>query len=169
MEVIMESNRIYYCRPKVEYAEFYTENINNPEIYRWLRSDPKIYTVQEEIEWIQSIQNDPVYTMIDKETGNIIGNCGFNSVTGDSCEIGIWISIPYQNNHFGREAIERMITYAIHDMKKREITLTVFANNERAVHCYQNIGFHETYRVSGIHDGIGNPTEDIHMIYKKKI
>ena len=167
MDSFMESERMIFVRPKPEFAEVYAENINNPEIYRWLRSDPRIYTVQEERDWINSIQEDYIFTMIDKETNEIIGNCGFNSIEGNTAEIGIWVCIPYQNKHFGREAIQRMITFGFDEMNITEITLTVFANNEKAIRCYQKIGFQENYRVTGIHDGIGNPTEDIHMSIKK--
>jgi hypothetical protein len=72
MKIEMESERIIFVKPKVEYASIYAENINNPEIYRWLRSDPRIFTVHEEEEWIKSIQNDYVYTMIDKERNDLL-------------------------------------------------------------------------------------------------
>ena len=50
MEVIMSTERINFVRPEVSFADFYTENINDPEIYRWLRSNPQHYTVEQERE-----------------------------------------------------------------------------------------------------------------------
>jgi len=168
MKIEMESERIIFVKPKVEYASIYAENINNPEIYRWLRSDPRIFTVHEEEEWIKSIQNDYVYTMIDKESNNIIGNCGFNKIENNIGEIGIWISVPYQNNHYGYEAIMRMITFGFEDINMTEIVLTVFANNEKAIRCYEKVGFKEYKRIDGITDGIGIPTENIYMKMVKR-
>ena len=68
MEVVMSTERINFVKPEESFAEFYAENINNPEIYRWLRSNPQHYTVEQEREWIKSIQNEHIYTMISKET-----------------------------------------------------------------------------------------------------
>ena len=131
METIFSSERMNFIKPKESFAEFYAENINNPEIYRWLRSNPQTYTVEQEREWIKSIQEEPIYTMIDKETDDIVGNFGYNSINDKSGEIGIWITPKYQNNHYGREAIMRLIEYGFKEMNLEEITLTVFENNVR--------------------------------------
>ncbi len=168
MEVVMSTERINFVKPEESFAEFYAENINNPEIYRWLRSNPQHYTVEQEREWIKSIQNEPIYTMVSKETNEIIGNCGFNSVEGNRGEIGIWISVNNQNKHYGREAIERLITFGFAEMKMEEIVLTVFENNVRAIRCYKSIGFQTEWIEENVTDGIGTPTRNIHMSLKKK-
>ena len=168
METIFSSERMNFIKPKESFAEFYAENINNPEIYRWLRSNPQMYTVEEEREWIKSIQGEPIYTMIDKETGDIVGNFGYNSINDTSGEIGIWITPKYQNNHYGREAIMRLIEYGFKEMNLDSITLTVFENNVRAVKCYRGIGFVVTSIDKDVTDGIGTPTNNIHMILKKE-
>ena len=64
METIFSSERMNFIKPKETFAEFYAENINNPEIYRWLRSNPQMYTVEEEREWIKSIQNEPEFKFV---------------------------------------------------------------------------------------------------------
>lgn len=161
------SKRIKYVKPKVSYADFYTENINNPEIYRWLRSDPKKYTKEEEIEWIKSIKDEYIYTMIDKDTNEMIGNCGFNSIKDDIAEIGIWITPSKQDNHYGREAISQMIDYGFNKIGIKEIVLTVFESNVKAIKCYKSIGFIETSKDMNVKDGIGNITNNIHMKINK--
>ena len=168
MEVIMSTERINFVRPEVSFADFYTENINDPEIYRWLRSNPQHYTKEQEIEWIKSIQNEPIYTMVSKETNELIGNCGFNSINENRGEIGIWISVSNQNQHYGREAIERLITFGFAEMKMEEIVLTVFENNVRAIRCYKSIGFQTDWIEENVTDGIGTPTNNVHMILKKE-
>ena len=168
MKVEFESERINYIKPKVSFAKFYAENINNPEIYRWLRSDPQRYTIQQEREWIKSIQNERVYTMIDKETNNIIGNIAFNSIKDNVGEMGIWITPSYQNNHYGREAIESINDYGFNVLNLEAITLTVFENNVRAVKCYENVGFKKVSVDYNVKDGIGTPTNNFHMKIEKE-
>ena len=53
-------------------------------------------------------------------------------------------------------------------MNLEEITLTVFENNVRAVKCYKGIGFVVTSIDKDVTDGIGTPTNNIHMILKKE-
>ena len=161
------SKRIKYVKPKVSYAEFYTENINNPEIYRWLRSNPKKYTVEEEREWIKSIKKDYIYTMIEKETNEIIGNIGFNEINDGVAVVGIWITPSKQDKHYGREAINHLIDFGFNKINVKEIVLTVFESNVKAIKCYKSIGFVETSKDMNVEDGIGNITNNIHMKYIK--
>ena len=161
------SKRIKYVKPKVSYAEFYTENINNPEIYRWLRANPKKYTVEEEKEWIRSIKDEYIYTMIEKGSNEMIGNCSFNSIVDGVAEIGIWITPSEQNKQYGREAIQHFIDYGFNEIGVKEIVLTVFESNVKAIKCYKSIGFVETSKDMNVEDGIGNITNNIHMKYIK--
>jgi len=168
MKIEFSTARIDFTKPKVSFAKFYAENINNPEIYRWLRSNPQTYTIEQEKEWIKSIKKEPIYTIIEKGTENIIGNTGFNSINGKVGEIGIWITPKYQNKHYGREAIEKIIEIGFNKFNLEEITLTVFENNVRAIKCYKNIGFIETSVDKNVTDGIGNPTNNIHMKIERR-
>ena len=167
MKIVFTSERINFVRPQVSYAKFYAENINNPEIYRWLRANPKIYTIKEEKEWIRSIKKDHIFTIIEKETNEIIGNCGYNEINNGVGEIGIWITPSKQNKHYGREAIERIIEYGFNTINVKEIVLTVFESNIKAIKCYKSIGFEEVSKDYNVYDGIGNITNNIHMKYKK--
>jgi len=167
MNIIFSSERINFVKPLVSYAKFYAENINNPEIYRWLRSNPKKYTIKEEREWIKSIKDEYIFTIIEKDTNEIIGNCGFNEIKDNVGVIGIWITPSKQNKHYGREAIERLIEFGFNEIKVKDIVLTVFESNIKAIKCYKNIGFVEKSKDYNVEDGIGNITNNIHMIYKK--
>ena len=167
MKIVFTSKRINFVNPKVSFAKFYTENINNPEIYRWLRSNPKKYTLEEEKEWIKSIKKDYIFTIIEKDTNELIGNCGFNSIKDDVGEIGIWITPSKQDNHYGREAIEKLIEFGFKEIKVKDIVLTVFESNVKAIKCYKNIGSVEVSKDLDVLDGIGNKTNNIHMKYIK--
>ena len=169
MEIIMESERVYFVKMAKEYIDFYLENVNNPEIYQYISTYPAhIYTREEEIDWVENNQHLNSFTMIDKETHELIGNAGYHEIKNDIGELGIWIAIPHQNNHYGREILARLIEYGYQELNLKRITLTVHENNERAVHLYQKLGFYKNGRPKSIMDGVGNPTRKFHMTLKKE-
>ena len=66
------------------------------------------------------------------------------------------------------EKESKLIEYGFKEMNLDSITLTVFENNVRAVKCYRGIGFVVTSVDKDVTDGIGTPTNNIHMILKKE-
>ena len=167
MKIIFRSKNMYFVKPIKKYAEFYTENINNVEIYRWISSNPRIYTIDEEINWIKSIIDEPIFTIFTKNK-EIIGNISFNSIKNNIGVISIWITPSMQNKHYGREAMERMIKYGFNKMNMKRININVFENNKKAIKCYESIGFKKYRTRKNIKDGIGNITNDIYMKIERK-
>ena len=169
MEIVMESERVYFVRMDTEYVDFYLENVNNPEIYQYISTFPaRIYTREEEIEWVENNKHLYSFTVIDKETGELIGNAGYHEIENEVGELGIWIAIKHQNNHYGREILMRLIEYGYQELHLKRITLKFHENNERAVHLYEKIGFYKSGRPKNIKDGIGNPTRSLNMTLKKE-
>ncbi len=169
MEIVMETNRVYFVRMDTEYVDFYLENMNNPEIYQYISTYPaRIYTKEEEIEWVENNKHLYSFTIIDKETNELVGNAGYHEIKNETGELGIWIAIKHQNKHYGREILNRLIEYGYQELNLKRITLTVHENNKRAMHLYEKIGFFKQGRPAYIKDGIGNPTRKIHMTLKKE-
>ena len=132
MNIKFRSKRIYFVKPMRKFAEFYANNINDIEVYRWLETNGKQYTIAEEIKWIKMSKNEPVYAMITRDN-EMIGNINFTHIKDDTGEIGIWITPSMQNNHYGREAIERFIKYGFNKMNMNTIYIRVYENNKRAI------------------------------------
>ncbi len=164
----METERTIFVPMDEKYVDFYIENMNNPEIYRWLTSTPHIYTREEEIEWIRTNGQVNQFTIIEKETNEPIANAGYHEINGDIGELGIWVAIGRQNDHYGREIIEKLIEYGYQTLNLKAITLKVFENNERAIHLYKKIGFETINIEENITDGLGNPTRHVEMKLKER-
>ncbi len=86
---------------------------------------------------------DIMFSMIEKETGEFIGNTSFFNIDGDEAEWGIVMTASKQNKGYGTEALKRMIEYGFNEGGFRRIYLGVYVDNPRAIHVYEQCGFKE--------------------------
>jgi len=62
-------------------------------------------------------------------------------VTNRSATIGIALARQYQNNGYGREAINWMLDWAFRHGGLHTVRIGTFSYNERAAHLYKSVGF----------------------------
>lgn len=160
-EIIFESENILYIKINESLINDYLIMVNNPEVQKGISRKEKIYTYKQELEWVKEKLNEDatIFSMIEKETNEYIGNVEIMKIIENVGEIGIVITPLKQNKHYGQEAMKSIINYALNIMNLENVDLNVYKTNPRAIHCYEKIGF--------IRDGVGKTEEDIHMIYKK--
>lgn len=163
MEVIFTSERIDYIRPIMELVPEYFELINNTEVSQYISLNPRVFTYEQEVEWVQQHQADYQFSMINRENHEFIGNLGINEINGDSAEIGIIISPHYQNNHYGQESITRLVEYCFSELGLREVDLIAFSYNERAINCYLRVGFEIYQTVPNVGMADGEIVDDVYM------
>lgn len=160
-EIIFESENILYIKINESLINDYLIMVNDPEVQKGISRKAKIYTYEQELEWVKEKLNEDkaIFSMIEKETNEYIGNVEIMKIIENVGEIGITITPLKQNKHYGQEAIKSIINYALNIMNLENVDLNVYKTNPRAIHCYEKAGF--------IRDGVGKTEEDIHMIYKK--
>ncbi len=94
-------------------------------------------------------RQDHVFTIVEKSTNRAIGRCllfGVNLVDRNAM-IGIFIGEKeYWGKGYGQEAIRLLLDFGFNLLNLHNIMLGVFAYNERAIHAYQRLGFHEIGR-----------------------
>ena len=147
METVMETERIIFIRPHVQYIQDMIEVLNNREVSTFISNTPFYLTEEDEIEWVNEHQDGLTFSMVTKDTNEFIGNCGFNEIQDNSGVIGIFLSPKFQNIGLGTEAITELIRFGFEDLNLEEIRLVVFSHNERAIRCYQKLGFREYKRL----------------------
>ncbi len=79
-----------------------------------------------------------------------IGSCGFHSVEWRhrSAELGIVIGArDYWNRGYGTDAVRTLCAFGFYTLNLNRIGLRVFADNARAIRCYQKAGFQEEGRL----------------------
>lgn len=160
-KIIFESDRINFVKLSQKLVHDYLEMINNVEVQKFISHKRKTYKLDEELEWIKSKLKEEaiIFSMIEKETNEFIGNIEIMEINNNIGEIGIAITQKKQNNHFGQEAIKRLIKYAFNDLNLDGLELNVYNFNARGINCYEKVGF--------VIDGHGKTDEDIHMSIKR--
>lgn len=160
-ELIFESDNIQYVKLSEDLIDEYLLMVNDPEVANMISHNMRTFTYEEEQKWVVTKleENAICFSMIEKDTGEYIGNIEIMNIKNGVGEIGITITPRKQNNHFGTEAMKAIIDYGYNKLGLIGFELNVYSTNPRAIHCYENVGFKR--------DGIGKTEEDIHMIYKK--
>lgn len=160
-EIIFESERIYFVKLTTELAEEYLKMVNDIDVQKYISNNRKTFELNSEIEWVKSKLKDEsiIFSMIEKETNDFIGNIEIMHIKNKIGEIGIAITSSKQNKHFGQESIARLMDYAINVLKLEGLDLNVFNFNQRGIKCYEKVGF--------VIDGKGKTDDDIHMSLKR--
>ena len=142
-----------------------------PNYVRWL-NDPRVQryfgqfapmSLEEETRWYESTFQDPSIRALAIEfEGQHIGGAGFTHIDerNRSAEAGLFIGPPdLWDQGLGYDAMHTLVHFGFEQMNLHRIYLRVFAENARAIHLYEKLGFqHEgrwrqaDYRHGRYHD-----------------
>lgn len=157
--IVFESEKLYYTKIDKCLINDYLTMVNDPEVQKYISHNPITYTYDQELNWVNEKLNDDafIFSMIEKATGEYVGNVEIMNIENGVGEIGIAITPLKQNKHYGTEAMKAIVDYALNDLKLTNVDLNVYKTNRRAICCYEKVGF--------IILGTGKTDEDVHMIY----
>ena len=160
-EIIFESERINFIKLTEKLVQDYLDMVNDIEVQKFISHNRKTYELDGELEWIKSKleENAIIFSMVEKETNEFIGNIEIMEIKNNVGEMGIAITPKKQDKHYGQEAIKRFIEYAFNNLSLDGLELNVYNFNPRGIRCYEKVGF--------IKDGQGKSDEDIHMKISK--
>lgn len=149
MDAVFESENIIYVRPSFDLVPEYLEMVNDIEnVARFIGDRREPLSEKDEIDYIKDkMDNDAtMFSMLEKDTREFIGNIEFFNRTFDATEWGIVITTKMQNKGYGKEALMRSVEYGFNELGLNRIFLSVYADNPRAVHVYEKCGFKEFKR-----------------------
>ena len=149
MEQLFESENIRYVRVSESLVKDYLEMVNDIEHVARLigrRSEP--VSEEKEIRWVRRKLEEgaALFSMLEKRSGEFIGNIELMDVTGTEGELGVAITAAKQDRGFGTEAVRAVVAYALEHLGLRRIFLKVYPDNARAIRCYEKCGFREYAR-----------------------
>ena len=144
-------DRIYLSPMCIEDAEKYVEWFCDFKTTDGIRKSGNIMTVEAEKAWIQkTLENcDLQFAIVDKETDELIGNCGYPKINRQdrTAEVGIFIGKEdNRGKGYGAEALKLLLDYGFNYLNLHSIMLAVMSFNERAIACYKKVGFKEIGR-----------------------
>ena len=149
MKQVFESDNIRFAEISEELISDYLIMVNDYEnVNRFIGGMPKTYTEEQETEWVQEklAEKAPVFSMIEKKSGQFIGNIEFMDLTDTEGELGIAITADKQNLGYGTEAVSAFIAYGMNQLGMNRIHLRTHPGNARAIHVYEKCGFREYAR-----------------------
>lgn len=149
MKQVFESENIRFVHVSEQLVSDYLTMVNDFEnVNRWIGSKDKKYNEEQELAWMREKleENAPVFSMIEKKSGEFIGNIELMDMNESSGELGIAITAAKQEQGYGTEAIQAFVKYCAAQFGISKICLRAMPYNSRAIHVYQKCGFLEYQR-----------------------
>ena len=122
----------------------YVEWFNDPQVLVFFgRYQPM--SLAEEEKWYEGMLGDSSARNFAIEfEGRHVGGCGFGRIDGRNAgaEVGLFIGLPeLWDQGLGYDVLKTLVRFGFDQMNLHRIYLRVFAENERAVHLYEKVGF----------------------------
>ena len=146
MQTVFESDGIRFVRVSELLVGDYLVMVNDMEnVERFLGGAHEPFTEEQEIEWVRRKlkENEPVFSMIEKKSGEFIGNIELMDVRDGVGELGIAITAGKQNLGYGTQAVSALIRYGMDRLGLSRIFLRTDPDNARAIRVYEKCGFRE--------------------------
>jgi len=140
----MVGKKCYLSPIDINDVEKFTEWLNDLEVTQNLMLYSVIIGLENEKEALIKLSKDHNYSIIDIETNELIGNCGYVDIDNlnQTAEIGLFIgNKKYWNRGYGTEAINLLMDYGFKALNLHNINLKVYSFNKRAIKCYEKVGF----------------------------
>jgi diamine N-acetyltransferase len=146
MKTVFESERISFVEVSESLIGDYLVMVNDMEnVNRFIGGSHEPYTEEKEIRWVNKklAEKAPVFSMIEKNTGEFIGNIELMDVSDTEGELGIAITAAKQEQGFGTEAVTALTRYGLDQLGLSRVFLRTNPANSRAIHVYEKCGFRE--------------------------
>ena len=143
---VFASERIRFVEVSESLIPDYLVMVNDTEnVSRFIGGIQGTYTEEMEVSWVRQKLEEKatVFSMIEKETGEFIGNIELMDVTATEGELGIAITAAKQNRGFGTEAVAALVRYGMERLGLSRISLRTRPFNGRAIRVYEKCGFRE--------------------------
>ncbi len=146
MKKIFESADIAFVEVSERLIPDYLVMVNDTQhVSRFIGGQHEPYTAAQEESWVRGklAEKAQVFSMIEKKTGDYIGNIELMDVNDTEKELGIAITAAKQDKGYGTQAIKALTAYGFETLGLQRITLRTRFFNARAIRVYDKCGFKE--------------------------
>lgn len=144
---IMETERCIIREMTVEDVDSFYKIYEEPSITRYMDNlyedveEEKAYT-KEYIEKIYGFYGYGLWSVIDKESGEIMGRAGLSWREGlDYPELGFVIAVPYQRKGYAYEVCSSIISYGREELGFEKIQVLIHKDNSASINLCRKLGF----------------------------
>lgn len=147
----MIGNKCYLSPIQVDDYMIYTQWVNDLDVASGMIFSAMVIGPESERDaLIRLSESGQHFAIVDMETDELIGNCGFASMdhVNKVAEVGIFIGHQdYRSMGYGTEALRLLLDYAFNILNMHNIRLSVYDFNKPAIACYRKVGFKEIGRL----------------------
>jgi RimJ/RimL family protein N-acetyltransferase len=122
----------------------YTQWLNDPVVLQYFGPIFPLSLAEEEQWYSNMLQDASVRNFAIEFEGQHIGGAGFGQIDGrNACaQVGLFIGLPaLWDQGLGYDVLHTLVRFGFEQMNLNRISLSVFAENKRAVHLYEKLGF----------------------------
>ena len=141
--------RLYLSPINPDDIVIYTKWINDPEVVNWIGGACNVISLPCERAWLEANTNGPHqynFAIVLRNGNRLLGNVSLMDVSAvnRSARLGIFIGeTDDRSKGYGAEALKLMVDYGFRWLGLRNIDLEVDAENQRAIRCYEKVGFRQ--------------------------
>lgn len=146
LNILFSSENIDFAAVSEELLQDYLTLVNDfARVGRFIGREDKRTSPEKELQWVREKQEEKavLYSMIQRESGDFIGNIELMDPTDTQAELGIAVTAAKQEMGFGTEAVRRILEYGMKELGLQRIFLKTDPGNARAIHVYEKCGFRE--------------------------
>jgi RimJ/RimL family protein N-acetyltransferase len=136
--------RCYLSPIDVDDAGKFAEWLNDLEVTVNLQLYGSSINVENERTLLEGLAKEHNYSIVDKATDELIGNCGFVGIDSPNRtgEAGIFIgNKKFWGRGYGTEALTLLVEYGFKALNLHNIFLQTYDFNKRAIRAYEKAGF----------------------------
>lgn len=144
---ILETARCLVRETTPEDVEDFYEIYSNPEITKYMedlypeKEQEKAY-IREYIEKVYTFFEFGVWTVVEKESGRVIGRAGFSYREGyEEPELGFIIGVPWQRKGYAEEVCRAILKYGEETLGFKVVQTLVETENEPSVRLCRKLNF----------------------------
>lgn len=144
---ILETDRCVVRETTEEDVDSFYEIYSHPDITKYMESlypevEQEKQYVREYIEKVYTFYEFGVWTVLEKESGEVIGRAGFSYRQGyELPEIGFIIGVPWQRHGFAEEVCRAILHYGWRELGFEKVQALVETENEPSLILCDRLGF----------------------------
>lgn len=151
---ILETERCLIRETTPEDVEEFYQIYSDPAITRYMEDlypeiEQEKQYIREYIEKVYSFFEFGVWTVVERESGSVIGRAGFAYREGyEDPELGFIIGVPWQRRGYAQEVCRAVLKYGWEVLGFEQVQALVEPGNEASLRLCGKLGFAEKERVT---------------------